>query len=119
MTTTQTSHRVDVTPGAEHVVVVIDGVVVADSTRPQLVHETGLPVRYYLPREDVRLELFRASRTTTMCPYKGEASYWTYVDDEGNQRRDAVWSYQEPLESVAAIADHFSFYDTIADIRVS
>ncbi|AKU18361.1 DUF427 domain-containing protein [Luteipulveratus mongoliensis] len=119
MPETKTTHSVSVEQGTAHVTVVIDGVTVADSTRPLLVHETGYPVRYYLPPEDVRLDTFRATQTHTTCPYKGEASYWTFSDDEGNERADVAWAYPEPLEAVAPIKDHISFYDTVAEVRVS
>ena len=60
--------------------VLIDGVVVADSHRPWLLFETGLPVRYYLPKVDVRMDLLEPTDSHTYCPYKGTASYWTAVD---------------------------------------
>ncbi len=66
-------HRIDVLRSSRHVVVRWGDVVVADSTRPRMLVETGLPIRWYLPREDVRTDLLKASFTTTRCPYKGVA----------------------------------------------
>src|SRR2546425_5827154 len=67
--------RVDVLESSRHVVVSIDGVVVADTHRPRLLFETGLPTRYYIPPEDVRMDLMRPTEKHTKCPYKGTASY--------------------------------------------
>ena len=66
--------RVDVLPSSRHVRVVIDDVVVAETRRPHLLFETTLPTRYYIPREDVRMELLEPTGLTTRCPYKGIAS---------------------------------------------
>lgn len=100
-------HTITVEQGTEHVRVVRDGQVVADSRRPLLLRETGLPVRYYLPPEDVRTELLSASETTTHCPFKGDASYWSLPGAP-----DLVWAYPEPKAEVAGIKDHFCFYET-------
>lgn len=81
--------------------------VLAESRRPLLLHETGLPVRYYLPPEDVHTELLTPSDTHTHCPFKGDASYWSLPE-----AADLVWAYPEPLAQVAQIKDHFCFYDT-------
>ncbi|MFF8814489.1 DUF427 domain-containing protein [Streptomyces pactum] len=111
------AHRVRVVPGTEHVRVEIAGRLVAESVRPLLVYETGLPVRYYLPAQDVDLSLFEPTTTHTVCPYKGTASYWSYTGG-GEVRPDVVWSYRDPIPAVAALKDHLSFYDTVADITV-
>ncbi len=111
-------HRVTAVPGSQHVRVEINGRVVADSQRPVLVHETGHKVRYYLPPEDVDLTLFESTDTQTTCPFKGVASYWSYVGDGDRAHADVVWSYQDPLPSVQAIKGHLSFYDTVALVAV-
>jgi len=100
-------HRITIERGTHHVRVVHDGQVVAESGRPLLLHETGCPVRYYLPPEDVRAELLSASETHTYCPFKGTASYWSLPG-----AADAVWAYPEPNPDVAEIKDHFCFYET-------
>lgn len=112
-TDSRRGHRVDAVPGTQHVTVTIDGKVVAETRRPVLVHETGLPVRYYIPPQDVDLALFRGSDTNTTCPYKGVASYWSYGD-----HTDVAWVYEEPLPSVPEITGHLSFYDTVAQVAV-
>ncbi|GAA0896904.1 MULTISPECIES: DUF427 domain-containing protein [Streptomyces violaceusniger group] len=121
-TGTSGGHRVDVERGTQRVTVTIDGRVVAESTRPLLVHETGLPVRYYLPPEDVDLTLFEPTDTHTICPFKGEAAYWTYRGPAGEgaePRPDVVWAYPQPIEKVSEIKDHLSFYDEVAKIDVT
>ncbi|MCX3062684.1 DUF427 domain-containing protein [Streptomyces beihaiensis] len=100
-------HTITVEEGTQHVRVVHDGQVLAESGRPLLLRETGCPVRYYLPPEDVRTELLTPSDTTTYCPFKGTASYWSLPD-----RQDLVWAYQEPKSEVADIKGHFCFYET-------
>ncbi|MFD7921105.1 DUF427 domain-containing protein [Streptomyces sp. NPDC059740] len=101
-------HTIEVTQGTEHVRVVHHGQVIAESSRPLLLSETGYPVRYYLPPEDVRTELLTPSPTHTVCPFKGTASYWSLPDGP----HDAVWAYPDPKPAVAAVKDHFCFYDT-------
>ncbi|WP_457030926.1 DUF427 domain-containing protein [Kitasatospora sp. P5_F3] len=106
-------HRIDLVHPEQTVTVRIDGTKVAKSSRPLALFETGLPVRYYLPPQDVDLTLFQPSVTHTTCPFKGEASYWSFGD-----RADVAWYYPEPLDSVAAIAGYICFYDTVAELSV-
>jgi uncharacterized protein (DUF427 family) len=87
-------HRVDARRSSRRVEVRVNGDVVARSERPVVVFETGVALRFYLPREDVRADL-RPSDTTAVCPYKGRAAYWSLDGIE-----DAAWSYEEPLESM-------------------
>jgi uncharacterized protein (DUF427 family) len=114
-------HQVKTVPSTQTVRVEIDGLVVAESSRPVALYETGLPVRYYLPPNDVNLDLFQATDTRTTCPFKGEAAYWTYVGPKGGTaepRPDVVWAYPKPIDGVTDIADHLSFYDTVARVVV-
>ena len=101
--------RVDVLQSSRHVEVLIDGVKVADSSRPRLLFETGLPVRYYLPKTDVRLDLLVDSDTETSCPYKGDAGYWHVRTGDG-LIEDIVWGYASPVAESAEIAGYMSFY---------
>ncbi|AOR30083.1 hypothetical protein BFF78_02460 [Streptomyces fodineus] len=115
--------RVDAIPSSRHVVVEIGGRVVADTRRPVLLFETGLPTRYYVPREDVRLGLFRPTEHHTGCPYKGTAEYWSWhgerdEESEADVPPDVVWSYPEPLPAVAAIKGLLAFYNEAVDITV-
>ncbi|MFF8844248.1 DUF427 domain-containing protein [Streptomyces sp. NPDC015127] len=100
-------HRITIEQGTQHVRVVHGGTVLAESRRPLLLRETGLPVRYYLPPDDVRTELLTPSDSRTHCPFKGDASYWSRPGAD-----DLVWAYLDPIPDAAAIKGHFCFYDT-------
>jgi uncharacterized protein (DUF427 family) len=107
-------HRVDVRRSARPVRIEVDGDVVAETTRARLLFETSLPLRFYLPREDVRVELHPNSRRT-YCPYKGQASYWS-VDVGGRRREDLGWTYEQPLPDVVAITGLVAFWDERVDV---
>jgi len=109
--------RVDILPSSRHLRVLIDGVVVADSHRPWLLFETGLPVRYYVPKVDVRMELLEPTDSHTACPYKGVASYWTAVVD-GQRHDDVVWSYPYPLPESERVAGLMAFYNDRVTLEV-
>ncbi|HEV2308918.1 MAG TPA: DUF427 domain-containing protein, partial [Acidimicrobiia bacterium] len=70
-------HRIEITDEPRRVVVSVDGTELAASSRTRVLQETGLPPRYYFPRDDVRFELLDATPTETVCPFKGQASYLT------------------------------------------
>jgi uncharacterized protein (DUF427 family) len=109
--------RVDALRSTRHVTVEIDGSVVADSRAPVLLFETRLPVRYYLPREDVRLDRFEHSDLQTGCPYKGTAEYWS-LREPGTVPPNIAWSYPDPIPAVGVIAGHIAFYNEVVDITV-
>lgn len=107
-------HRVDVVNSSRHVKVVLGGEVVAETNRPRLLFETGLPPRYYIPKLDARLDLLTPSTTSTRCPYKGKASYWT-VNVAGKEFKDIVWSYPAPIPECPKIENLLCFYDEKVD----
>jgi uncharacterized protein (DUF427 family) len=109
-------HRVDVLHSSRHVRVELVGELLAETNRPIIVFETGLPPRYYLPREDVRRELHPTEKRT-LCSYKGEASYFS-LDVGGEQRGDLLWSYEHPLDGATPIAGRVSFFNEKVDIIV-
>ncbi|SER02620.1 DUF427 domain-containing protein [Microlunatus flavus] len=110
-------HRVEVLPSSRHVVVRREGVVLAESSRPVLLLETGLPTRYYLPESDVALERLQPSATQSFCPYKGVADrYFDVVGQAGG--RDLVWSYSDPKPAVGLVAGRLAFYDEHVDVTV-
>jgi uncharacterized protein (DUF427 family) len=98
-------HRIDIRRSSRHVRLELDGRLLAETDRPTLVFETGLPVRYYLPKEDVRVEL-RPSDHRTSCAYKGHASYWSIEGQE-----NLVWAYEDPLDEARELAGLVAFYD--------
>jgi len=86
-------HRITTRPSTRRVVVEHDGSVLAASTRAIELDETGAPTRYYLPREDVRMDLLTPSATTSHCPFKGDATYFS-----APHAPDAFWVYEAPEE---------------------
>lgn len=109
--------RVDTLISTRHVVVRVDGLVVADSTRPTLLFETGLPTRYYLPTHDVRGDLLEPTATTTSCPYKGDSRYWS-VTVGGVVHENVAWGYDAPLPESAGVTGLICFYNERVDIEI-
>jgi uncharacterized protein (DUF427 family) len=103
-------HRVDVRRSSRHVRIMLGEMLLAESRRPWLVFETLLPVRFYLPPEDVNAHLLRPSARRTLCPYKGEAAYWS-VQLSAYVVEDIAWSYVNPMPAVADLADLMCFFD--------
>lgn len=108
---------VDTRRSSRRVVIGIDGTIVADSTRSIMLFETYLPTRYYLPREDVRMELLHSTETTTACAYKGLASYWSAAID-GSTVEDVAWSFAQPHNYATAVQDMLAFFNERVDITV-
>ncbi len=107
--------RVDILQSSRRVQVEVGGVTVADSLSPRLLFETGLPVRYYLPRTHVRMDLLELSEAVSHCPYKGQAQSWSVRLDDGLHENQA-WSYPTPLPESAGIAGLMAFYNEKVDI---
>jgi uncharacterized protein (DUF427 family) len=109
--------RVDILASSRHVEVVVDGVVVADSHQPRILYETGLPPRYYLPLSDIRMDLLRSSESSSMCPYKGTAAYWS-LEVNGVTHPDLVWTYRAPLPESQKVAGLAAFYNERVDLVI-
>ena len=110
-------HRVDVLESSRRVKVSVNGEVVAETRRPKILFESGLPPRYYLPPEDVRTDLLVTSETETICPYKGVASYYS-VKVGDDLAKDAAWYYQEPLPEAGKVENHPCFYGEKVELEV-
>jgi uncharacterized protein (DUF427 family) len=110
-------HRVDVLNSSRHVKVVIDGQVVAETSRPRLLFETGLRTRYYIPKVDVRMDLLEPTSTVTQCPYKGNATYWSARIGD-HVYPDIVWSYPFPIPECTKIQNLLAFYNEKTEIYV-
>jgi uncharacterized protein (DUF427 family) len=110
-------HRVDALATSRHVVVRVGGEVVAESTRPTVIYETGLPPRWYLPVDDVRSDLLERSDKRTGCAYKGFASYWSLRTGDTFEE-DLVWTYREPRRGMEAITDLLCFFNERVDLEV-
>ncbi len=109
--------RLDILPSSRRVRIEIDGVTVADSTNASFLFETGLPVRYYLPKTDVRMEFLIPTDLATACPYKGTARYWSATVD-GTTLENVVWGYDTPLPESQKVAGLVAFYNEKLDIYV-
>jgi uncharacterized protein (DUF427 family) len=113
--------RVDALRSHRHVRVSLEGIILADTTSPVLVFETGLPTRYYIDRTDLAFEHLAPSDTQTACPYKGVTSgYWSVRVDGQVQRdhRDLAWAYDFPTRQLAPIAGLIAFYNEKVEIEV-
>ncbi len=105
-------HRIDVIRSERHVRVSLDGRLLAESRRPVALFESNLPPRWYLPREDVIAEL-DPSDTTTRCPYKGTAGYYSVAG-----AKDLVWYYEEPRPEAERIKGLLCFFNEKVDIEL-
>jgi len=101
--------RIDALASSRHVIATFNGVTVAESHRPVVLFETGLAARYYLPQADVRMDLLVPSATTSHCPYKGTAMYWTLATGDASLA-DVAWAYRTPLPESAKIAGLVAFW---------
>lgn len=110
-------HPITVEPTSARVTVKAGDTPVADTTAALALREADYPAVYYIPVADVRPEVLRPSDTTTYCPYKGEASYYSIATPQG-ELTDAVWTYVTPYPAVAPIAGHVAFYANRVDVAV-
>lgn len=110
-------HPITVEPSSDHVIVRAGGATVADSTATLVLQEADYPPVRYIPLADVDQALLAPSDTSTYCPYKGDASYWSITGDTGGGE-DVVWYYPDPRPAVEAIRDHVAFYPNRVEITV-
>jgi uncharacterized protein (DUF427 family) len=110
-------HRVDVLESSRHVRVSVNGDLVAETSRPRVIYETGLPPRWYIPPEDVQSELLVESDTRTGCAYKGFASYYS-VRAGDEEEQDLAWFYREPRPGIERIAGYLAFFNERVDLEV-
>jgi len=109
--------RVDALQSSRHVVIEVDGIRLAESHRPVLLFETGLPTRFYVPEEDVSAEALEPGRAHSFCPYKGTADrYWSVRGRP--DATDIAWSYSAPFPAVGKIAGRVAFYNEVVDVTV-
>ena len=120
MTTTKTikipgpDHPITITPTPRRVVVTIGGRVIADSRAALTLQEAAYPAVQYVPRADVDMSLLERSAHATYCPYKGDCAYYS-IPAGGERTINAVWTYEQPYDAVAAIRDHVAFYPDRVD----
>ena len=107
-------HPITIEASTARVRVIAGGQVVADTQAALTLRESDYPGVQYVPREDVDMSLLERSETTSYCPYKGEASYFS-IPIGGERSVNAIWSYEEPYEAVAPIKGYLAFYPDRVD----
>ena len=107
-------HPIEVAPDSSHIVIRIDGRVLADTRSALTLREASYPPVHYIPRKDVDMSLLARTDHQTYCPYKGDCSYYS-IPLGGDRSVNAVWTYEHPYDAVAAIKDHLAFYPTRVD----
>jgi uncharacterized protein (DUF427 family) len=100
-------------PAGVRVRITFNGEVIADSRDALRLEEGKYAPVYYVPRKDVKMERLIRTSHTSHCPHKGDATY--YSISNGQTARNAVWSYEQPIEAVAAIREHLAFYPDKVD----
>jgi uncharacterized protein (DUF427 family) len=104
-------HRIDIRQSSRHLVVIDGSRVIADTTRPVALYESGFAPRWYVPREDIDETALTAAEGQTFCPYKGLASYYDIGD-----RKGAAWSYPQAWPEVSRVANLVSFEPDKVDV---
>jgi uncharacterized protein (DUF427 family) len=111
-------HPITIEPTGGRVQVRVNGELVADTTAALVLQEATLPAVQYIPLADVAQDRLTRTDTSTYCPFKGDASYYSVTTSAGDTVADAIWFYEEPYPAVAAIAGHVAFYPNKAEISV-
>jgi len=107
-------HPITITANPRRVVVTVGGKVVADSRAALTLQEAAYPPVLYLPRSDVDMAQLERTAHATYCPYKGDCAYYS-VPGGGERAVNAVWTYEQPYDAVAAIREHVAFYPDRVD----
>ena len=107
-------HPITIAPNSKRVLVTWNGRVVADSRKALTLKEASYPAVFYVPRDDVDMELLTRSTHKSFCPYKGEASYYSIASD-GERSENAIWSYEDPSDAVSEIKGYVAFYPDRVD----
>jgi uncharacterized protein (DUF427 family) len=107
-------HPITIGPAGGRVRVTFGGQIVADSDAALVLTEASYPAVFYVPAEHVDFAILERTDHKTLCPYKGEASYYS-IHVAGRTAQNAAWCYEHPLEAVAAIAGHLAFYPNRVD----
>jgi uncharacterized protein (DUF427 family) len=111
-------HPITIEPTQGRVVVRVGETVVANSDHSLTLQESTYPAVQYIPLDDVDQDLLRRTDTTTYCPFKGDASYYSVQTPDGNTVTDAIWTYEQPYAAVSEIKDHVAFYPDRASVTV-
>jgi|SRR5665213_1400394 len=107
-------HPIIIEPSTRHIVVKVAGKIVADTEAALSLREASYPPVLYIPRNDVDMTLLQQTDNASYCPYKGDCTYFS-IPAGGERAINAVWSYEGPYDSVAAIKDYVAFYPNRVD----
>jgi uncharacterized protein (DUF427 family) len=107
-------HPITIEPNQGRVIVTLGGRVIADTHEALTLREANYPPVQYIPRKDVDMAALTRSDTTTYCPYKGEAAYFS-IPAGAERSVNAIWTYEAPYGAVAEIKDHLAFYPDRVD----
>jgi uncharacterized protein (DUF427 family) len=111
-------HPITIEPNPAHIVVSVNGTVIADTTRALTLQEADYPAVPYIPLADVNSSLLEPTDHSTYCPYKGECSYYS-IPIGGEKTANSVWTYKTPYDSVSEIKDHVAFYPDRVDLKIT
>jgi uncharacterized protein (DUF427 family) len=111
-------HPITVEPTGSRVVARVGGKVIADSRNALTLQESTYPAVQYIPMADVDQSVLRPTETSTYCPFKGDASYYSVETPDGQTVDDVIWTYEKPHPAMAEIAGHVAFYADRADITI-
>jgi uncharacterized protein (DUF427 family) len=110
-------HRIDTVASDRHIRVSLEGEVLAETGSAVALFETGLPVRWYIPAQDVCAEL-EDSGTVTHCPYKGEAAYRSVKAADGTVHEDLIWYYPDPRPEAIGVTGRLCFFNERVDLEL-
>jgi uncharacterized protein (DUF427 family) len=109
------AHPITIAPAPGRVVVRWRDRAIVDTKAALALKEHNYPKVYYVPRSDADMSVFERTARETTCPYKGVANYFSLHSGE-DLDANAVWTYETPKPSVAAIKDHLAFYPDRVEI---
>ncbi len=101
-------HRIDFVTGGRRLHILANGVSIVETTETTTLYETALEPRLYVATSVVQGIVLLPSTTSSFCPYKGTASYFTGLVN-GTQIDDIAWSYQDPIPEASPIKGLLSF----------
>ena len=108
-------HPITMEPSRKRVRATFENHVIADTDDALILREADYPPVYYLPMDDVEMGFLAKTDRATMCPYKGQASYWTIYMD-GQLAENAVWAYEDPYPAMSALRGRVAFYPNVVEV---
>jgi uncharacterized protein (DUF427 family) len=109
--------RIDILSISRHVRISVEGQDLAETDRPVLLFETSLPTRYYIPKEDVRMDLLEISGHVTECPYKGRPVHFS-ARKLGDTGKHIAWCYENPHPEAEGVSGLIAFYNERVDLEI-